>query len=79
MPGSIGFGGSSASYFGGNITIGVQNGSLSEERLDDQIRRILTPYFHLSQDSDYPPIDGSSPALQGDDGKFACCRKIDDR
>ncbi|SMR51682.1 unnamed protein product [Zymoseptoria tritici ST99CH_3D1] len=62
MPGSLG-GSPGASFFGGNITINVQNGSLSVERLDDQIRRIMTPYFHLKQDTDYPPIDGSSPAL----------------
>ncbi|KJX94631.1 beta-glucosidase g like protein [Zymoseptoria brevis] len=62
MPGSLG-GSPGASFFGGNITINVQNGSLSVERLDDQIRRIMTPYFHLKQDTDYPPIDGSSLAL----------------
>jgi beta-glucosidase len=67
MPGSIGFGSFNASFFGGNITTNIQNGSLSEERLDDQVRRIMTPYFHLKQDTQFPPIDGSSPALNGND------------
>lgn len=64
MPGSLGRGSSSiSSFFGGNITNNVNNGSLSIDRVDDMIRRIMTPYFFLKQDEDFPPIDGSSPAL----------------
>lgn len=59
MPGTIGFVAGGNSYFGGNITTAVNNGSLSEARLDDMIKRIMTPYFHLKQDTDYPPIDPS--------------------
>ncbi|KAG9683642.1 glycoside hydrolase family 3 protein, partial [Aureobasidium melanogenum] len=59
MPGTIGFFVSDNSYFGSNITTAVNNGSLSEARLDDMIKRIMTPYFHLKQNIDYPPIDPS--------------------
>lgn len=67
MPGSLSFSDSSgASFFGGNITNNVNNGSLAIERVDDMVRRIMTPYFYLKQQTQYPPIDGSSPDLQGD-------------
>lgn len=62
MPGTIGFTPGAPSFFGGNITRAVSNGSLPIERLDDMCRRVMMPYFHLGQ-TDYPKIDGSSPAL----------------
>lgn len=65
MPGSLG--GPGSSFFGGNITTGVNNGSIPMERLDDMCRRVMTPYFHLKQQTQYPMIDGSSPALNGYD------------
>jgi beta-glucosidase len=78
MPGTIGFSAGGPSYFGSNITRSVNNGSLSEDRLDDMCRRIMTPYFRLQQ-YNYPTIDGSAPALNGNDRKstpktryFAC-------
>ena len=61
MPGAISSG--TASYFGGNITIAVKNGSMSESRLDDMIARIMTPYFHLEQNFGYPTIDPSEEVL----------------
>ncbi|TFK45955.1 putative beta-glucosidase G [Heliocybe sulcata] len=60
MPGSIGFLSPTPSYFGQNITIAVQNGSLAEERVDDMVRRVMTPYFYLNQDQGYPTVDPSS-------------------
>nr|WAP05612.1 beta-glucosidase [Talaromyces funiculosus] len=60
MPGAISWGSDSAtnSYFGNNLTAMINNGSLSESRLDDMVKRILTPYYYLNQDSeDYPTID----------------------
>ena len=63
MPGTIGFRAGGNSFFGGNITTAVNNGSLSEDRLDDMIKRIMTPYFHLKQDTDFPPIDPSEIPL----------------
>lgn len=59
MPGPINWGSDSStnSYFGNNLTAMINNGSLSESRLDDMVKRILTPYYYLNQDSDYPTID----------------------
>lgn len=62
MPGGIAFLAPSPSYFGGNVSAAVNNGSLSEDRVDDMCRRILTPFFYLGQTS-YPQIDGSSYGL----------------
>lgn len=70
MPGTLGFTPGGPSYFGGNITTSVNNGSLSEDRLDDMCRRVLTPYFRLQQGTNYPPIDGSEPGLGGTTGEF---------
>jgi len=63
MPGGIGFLDPALSLWGGNITVAVHNGSLSEERVDDMILRVMTPYFHLGQDADFPPIDEYTPQL----------------
>ena len=63
MPGSLTSW--SNSYFGGNISTSVNNGSLTMERLDDMCRRIMVPYYNLQQDIHYPPIDGSEPGLNG--------------
>ncbi|KAK9342742.1 glycosyl hydrolase family 3 N terminal domain-containing protein [Lipomyces starkeyi] len=63
MPGPIGFGVTEPSFWGPNITAAVSNGTLSEERIDDMARRIMTPYFHLRQNIDYPPIDMESGNL----------------
>ncbi|KAJ5261815.1 hypothetical protein N7497_004280 [Penicillium chrysogenum] len=46
-----------SSYFGGNITLAVRNGTLPESRLDDMIKRIMTPYYALRQDQDFPATD----------------------
>ncbi|TFK45798.1 beta-glucosidase [Heliocybe sulcata] len=63
MPGGIPFSSATPSYFGQNITIAVQNGTLAEERVDDMVRRVLTPYFYLNQDQDFPTIDPSSSGM----------------
>lgn len=47
------------SYFGGNVTTGVNNGTIDTERLDDMITRLMTPYYALHQDEDYPSVDPS--------------------
>lgn len=72
MPGGIGFLTPNPSYFGGNITISVNNGTLSEDRLDDMCRRIMTPYFYLNQQQSagYPPIDGSEVGLNYQPGMY---------
>ncbi|CZR50174.1 related to beta-glucosidase 1 precursor [Phialocephala subalpina] len=52
---------SNNTYFGQNITLAVNNGSLPEDRLDDMARRVLTPYFFLGQDAtDFPTVDPST-------------------
>ncbi|KAE8422625.1 beta-glucosidase [Aspergillus pseudocaelatus] len=48
------------SYWGKNLTRAVGNHSVPESRLNDMTRRILTPYFYLGQDKDYPSVDPSS-------------------
>jgi beta-glucosidase len=64
MPGGLPSGDNgAASYFGGNITTAIKNGSLSEARVDDMIARVMTPYFYLQQNSGYPTVDPSSGAL----------------
>ncbi|KAF1992482.1 glycoside hydrolase family 3 protein [Aulographum hederae CBS 113979] len=48
------------SWFGGNIPTMIQDGSISDERLDDMIRRVMTPYYFLDQDKeDFPTVDQS--------------------
>lgn len=59
MPGSFDDLNLGASYWGPNLTEAVQNGTIPESRLDDMIRRLMTPYFALGQD-DYPSVDPSS-------------------
>ena len=66
MPGGIGpYGGDPGplSYFGGNVTIAVNNDTLDISRLDDMIVRIMTPYYHFGQDQDYPSIDPATADL----------------
>lgn len=66
MPGGLGLYGLEFgvnSYFGGNLTNGVSNGSLAMSRLDDMVTRVMTPYYFLGQDVDYPTVDPSSAIL----------------
>lgn len=49
-------------WFGGNLTAAVQNGSVAQSRVDDMVRRVMTPYFALGQDKDFPTVDPSSGA-----------------
>ncbi|KAL6407497.1 putative beta-glucosidase g protein [Ilyonectria robusta] len=48
-----------SSFLGGNITIGVTNGTIDMERLDDMVTRIMVPYYALHQDEDFPTVDPS--------------------
>ncbi|EXK80642.1 beta-glucosidase [Fusarium oxysporum f. sp. raphani 54005] len=50
------------SYWGANITTMIKDGSVKEERLDEMVRRIMTPYYFMAQDqSSYPTVDPSLP------------------
>ncbi|KAI9728097.1 MAG: hypothetical protein M1834_007813 [Cirrosporium novae-zelandiae] len=42
------------SFFGKNLTVAVENGTLSINRLNDMVDRVMTPYYYLGQDQDYP-------------------------
>jgi beta-glucosidase len=63
MSGGFSFTSPSPSFFGGNISIAVNNGSLSMDRVDDMIRRILSPYYHLDQVKSFPLVDSSAVSL----------------
>ena len=66
MPGGLGPYGLNfgiPSFFGNNITISVSNGTLDVSRVDDMVIRIMTPYFYLGQDQNYPSIDPSTANL----------------
>lgn len=67
MPGGLGLYGlqlrGNNSFFGGNVTLAVNNGTVPESRIDDMIIRIMTPYYYLGQDVNYPTVDPSSAYL----------------
>ncbi|KAJ5380547.1 uncharacterized protein N7496_002975 [Penicillium cataractarum] len=54
------------SFLGKNLTQAVQNGTVEMSRLDDMIVRIMTPYFWLGQDKNYPSVDASVGPLNVD-------------
>ncbi|ODO05538.1 hypothetical protein I350_04589 [Cryptococcus amylolentus CBS 6273] len=64
MPGDITFG-TLTSYWGRNLTEAVNNGSVSEARLDDMAQRIMAAYFLLGQDQDYPEVNFDSYRQSG--------------
>ncbi|KAF5011192.1 hypothetical protein FDECE_2678 [Fusarium decemcellulare] len=66
MPGGLGAYGTvfdAGSFFGGNVTKAVNNGTVDVARVDDMILRIMTPYFWLGQDKDFPTVDPSTADL----------------
>ncbi|KAF2181119.1 glycoside hydrolase family 3 protein [Zopfia rhizophila CBS 207.26] len=66
MPGGLGTYGTffaAGSFFGDNVTIAVNNGSLDVSRVDDMIVRVMTPYYWLGQDQDFPTVDPSTADL----------------
>lgn len=66
MPGGLGSYGMAfdvPSYWGGNLTMAVNNGTVDVTRVDDMIMRIMTPYYWLGQDNDYPTVDPSSAEM----------------
>ncbi|TVY49032.1 putative beta-glucosidase G [Lachnellula occidentalis] len=62
--------GTTKSYFGDNVIDAVNNGSVSLARVDDMVRRIMTPYFLLGQDQGYPTTDLSVGCLQSCGTRF---------
>ncbi|KAM0424909.1 hypothetical protein ACHAPT_009965 [Fusarium lateritium] len=65
QPGGFGMFGDiwTGSFFGANVTEAVKNGTLAMERLDDMVLRIMTPYYALGQDKNYPKPDESGVKL----------------
>ncbi|KAF4826822.1 putative beta-glucosidase G [Colletotrichum tropicale] len=62
MPGIIPSYQGSVLYFGDRVLEAVSNGTVSEARIDQMARNIMTPYYFLGQDAeDYPTAD---PALR---------------
>lgn len=41
-----------SAYWGDNLTLAVQNGSVGTARLDDMAKRIVAPWYQMGQDSD---------------------------
>ncbi|TQN65572.1 putative beta-glucosidase G, partial [Colletotrichum shisoi] len=61
--GAYGMNWKAGSFFGGNVTKAVNNGTLDVARVDDMIVRIMTPYYRLGQDKDFPSVDPSTGDL----------------
>ncbi|KAJ5637655.1 hypothetical protein N7490_007534 [Penicillium lividum] len=54
------------SFFGKNLTSALKNGTVDMDRMDDMIVRIMTPYFWLGQERNYPSVDASVGPLNVD-------------
>ncbi|CAG7924832.1 unnamed protein product [Penicillium olsonii] len=47
-------------YWHESLVKAVKNGSVPSTRLDDMCRRVMTPYFHLKQDKNFPGVDSNA-------------------
>ncbi|KAL2869121.1 beta-glucosidase [Aspergillus lucknowensis] len=47
-------------YWGDNLAAAIQDGSVPQERLDDMVTRILSSWYFVGQDQDYPAVAFSS-------------------
>jgi beta-glucosidase len=47
-------------YFGDSLADAIEAGNISPARLDDVATRVMTPYFRLGQDEDFPVTDPAS-------------------
>jgi beta-glucosidase len=56
MPGDVTFN-SNNSYFGANLTMAVNNGSVPLARVDDMAVRVMAGFFLVGQDSGYPAVN----------------------
>ncbi|WYZ43510.1 hypothetical protein EsH8_VI_001209 [Colletotrichum jinshuiense] len=67
MPGPVSQGSlfEGTSLWGLNLEAVVLSGDVPVERLDDMVRRIMTPYYWLGQDKNYPTPDPSFLPLTG--------------
>jgi beta-glucosidase len=60
MPGEQVFGVGTYSYWGGNLTAAVLNGTIPQWRIDDMALRIMAAYFKVGRDKSRVPINFSS-------------------
>ncbi|THW80088.1 hypothetical protein D6D17_09893 [Aureobasidium pullulans] len=58
MPGTQSVSG--VSYFGDSLLAAVNNGTVSLDRLNDMVTRVMMPYYLLGQDQDFPEPDPAS-------------------
>lgn len=66
-----GLGGALGSFFADDLPAALANGTISESRLDDAVRRILTPFYQLGQaDTPLPPAVVSFLNLPGTEAIF---------
>lgn len=56
MPGDVTFN-SNDSYFGANLTMSVNNGSVPLTRVDDMAVRVMAGFFLLGQDEGFPAVN----------------------
>ncbi|GAP91798.1 putative beta-glucosidase 2 protein [Rosellinia necatrix] len=59
MPGNVSAA-AGASYFGDALLEAINAGRVTEQRLDDMATRVMTPYYRLGQDQDFPTVDPAS-------------------
>ncbi|KAM0542563.1 hypothetical protein ACHAPJ_012734 [Fusarium lateritium] len=45
---------SGGALWGGNLTLGVKNGTIPESQLDNMVTRIMATWYKLKQDQDFP-------------------------
>ncbi|KAG8687543.1 hypothetical protein FRC11_007059 [Ceratobasidium sp. 423] len=50
-------------FWGSALVSLVNNGSVPSARIDDMVHRILTPYYALGQDNDYPAIQYNTSGI----------------
>jgi beta-glucosidase len=62
MPGDTAFN-SGFTFWGGNLTVGVLNGTMPQYRLDDMATRIMAAFFKSGQVTDLPPVNMDSWTL----------------
>ncbi|CAE6507267.1 unnamed protein product [Rhizoctonia solani] len=53
-------------FWGADLVALVNNGTIPATRLDDMVRRILTPYYALGQDKNFPPVQYNTGGIAGE-------------
>jgi beta-glucosidase len=55
------------SYWGGQLSTAILNGSVPIDRLNDQVTRVVAAWYQLGQDQNYPKVSFSSWTKQDTD------------